>query len=79
MHAMESVCAVLPAKAREECKSFVEVYGKAIIDMLLEATNPKLVCVMLRCCANKAVPAGKNLNNAIQCMFGWGVQNSILL
>ncbi|XP_060097162.1 prosaposin-like [Heteronotia binoei] len=59
VHAMEAVCDVMPVKVREECKSFVEVYGKAIIDMLLEATDPKLVCVMLRCCVNKAVPAEK--------------------
>ncbi|XP_015278394.1 PREDICTED: prosaposin isoform X2 [Gekko japonicus] len=59
VHAMEAVCAVLPVKLRDECKSFVEVYGKAIIDMLLEATDPKMVCVMLKCCANKAVPAEK--------------------
>nr|XP_056706490.1 prosaposin-like [Euleptes europaea] len=57
VHGMEEVCSVLPEKMRDECKSFVEVYGRAIIDMLLEATDPKLVCVMLKCCANKAIPA----------------------
>ncbi|XP_077206644.1 prosaposin-like [Paroedura picta] len=57
VQAMKAVCAVLPAKGREECRSFVEVYGKAVIDMLLEATDPKLVCIMLKCCTNKAVPA----------------------
>ncbi|XP_054839837.1 prosaposin-like isoform X2 [Eublepharis macularius] len=59
VHAMEEVCVVLPEKIKDECKSFVEVYGRAIIDMLLEATNPKLVCIMLKCCTNKAVPAEK--------------------
>ncbi|XP_070608305.1 prosaposin [Erythrolamprus reginae] len=49
---MEKVCLVLPKKTREECKDFVETYGKSILDMLLEATSPKLVCVMLRCCNN---------------------------
>ncbi|XP_048361501.1 prosaposin isoform X2 [Sphaerodactylus townsendi] len=57
VHAMDAVCAMLPEKGKEECQSFVEVYGKAVIDMLLEATNPKLVCVMLKCCTDKAVPA----------------------
>lgn len=63
---MDAVCAVLPEKVRDECKSFVEVYGKAVIDMVLESTDPQAVCVMLKCCSSKAVPAGKNLNT-IQC------------
>lgn len=57
--AMEKVCSVLPEQFREQCKDFVDIYGKSIIDMLLEATDPKTVCVMLKCCTNKALPAGK--------------------
>uniref|UniRef100_A0A7N5KAX8 Prosaposin n=1 Tax=Ailuropoda melanoleuca TaxID=9646 RepID=A0A7N5KAX8_AILME len=57
VHGMEKVCLLLPEKARDECKDFVEIYGKAIIDMLLEATSPKMVCVMLRCCTNNVLPA----------------------
>ncbi|KAL7990408.1 hypothetical protein Chor_013838 [Crotalus horridus] len=57
IHGMEKVCLVLPEKSREECKDFVEVYGKSILDMLLEATSPKMVCVMLRCCKNNILPA----------------------
>uniref|UniRef100_A0A8C5SQI5 Pulmonary surfactant-associated protein B n=1 Tax=Laticauda laticaudata TaxID=8630 RepID=A0A8C5SQI5_LATLA len=69
---MEKVCLVLPEKSREECKDFVEVYGKSILDMLLEATSPKMVCVMLRCCKNNILPAGENLNNPLlhnQCFY----------
>ncbi|XP_072851327.2 prosaposin isoform X1 [Pogona vitticeps] len=57
--AMEKVCSVLPEQFRDQCKDFVDIYGKAIIDMLLEATDPKSVCVMLKCCTNKALPAEK--------------------
>lgn len=69
---MEKVCLVLPEKTREECKDFVEVYGKPILDMLLEATSPKMVCVMLRCCKNNILPAGENVNNLLlhnQCFY----------
>ncbi|KAF7247327.1 Prosaposin [Varanus komodoensis] len=59
VHEMEKICSVLPEKFREECRDFVEVYGKSIIDMLLEATNPKLVCVLLKCCTDNALPAEK--------------------
>lgn len=61
VYGMEKVCSVLPEKYRQECKDFVDVYGKSIIDMLLEATDPKMVCVMLRCCSDNTLPAGKNL------------------
>ncbi|XP_007441356.1 prosaposin-like [Python bivittatus] len=57
VHGMEKVCLLIPEKSRDQCKDFVEVYGKSIIDMLLEATSPKMVCVMLRCCTNNVLPA----------------------
>ncbi|KAM6444066.1 prosaposin-like [Liasis olivaceus] len=57
VHGMEKVCLLIPEKTRDQCKDFVEVYGKSIIDMLLEATSPKMVCVMLRCCTNNVLPA----------------------
>ncbi|XP_062989084.1 prosaposin-like isoform X2 [Elgaria multicarinata webbii] len=56
---MEKICSVLPQKFKQECRDFVEVYGKSIIDMLLEATNPKMVCVLLKCCTDNALPAEK--------------------
>lgn len=58
---LEKVCYVLPKTLQDQCKAFVEIYGKEIIDMLLEETNPKLVCSMLKCCTDNVLPAGKNL------------------
>ncbi|KAH0623533.1 hypothetical protein JD844_006381 [Phrynosoma platyrhinos] len=62
VYGMEKICSVLPEHLQEGCRDFVEIYGKSVIDMLLEATDPKTVCVLLKCCANKALPVGKNLN-----------------
>ncbi|XP_066475149.1 prosaposin [Tiliqua scincoides] len=59
VYELEKVCSVLPKKLQDQCKDFVEIYGKAIIDMLLEETNPKLVCAMLGCCTNNILPAEK--------------------
>uniref|UniRef100_A0A8C2T496 Prosaposin n=1 Tax=Coturnix japonica TaxID=93934 RepID=A0A8C2T496_COTJA len=56
VHEMEVVCYLLPASVKDQCKDFIEVYGQALIDMLLEATNPEAVCVMLKCCAANKLP-----------------------
>ncbi|NWS37868.1 SAP protein, partial [Probosciger aterrimus] len=57
VHEMEVVCYLFPASVKDQCKDFIDVYGQALVDMLLEATNPEAVCVMLKCCAaNKPPP-----------------------
>lgn len=65
MYALERVCFVLPTTLQDQCKGFVDIYGKPIIDMLLEETNPKLVCVMLKCCTNNVLLAGKNFGKPV--------------
>ncbi|KAM6347255.1 prosaposin isoform 2-T2 [Alca torda] len=56
VHEMEVVCYLLPGSVKDQCKDFIDVYGQALIDMLLEATNPEAVCVMLKCCAANKPP-----------------------
>ncbi|NXS62728.1 SAP protein, partial [Brachypteracias leptosomus] len=56
VHEMEVVCYLFPASVKDQCKDFIEVYGQALIDMLLEATNPETVCVLLKCCAANKSP-----------------------
>ncbi|XP_049665937.1 prosaposin isoform X2 [Accipiter gentilis] len=51
VHEMEVICYLFPVSVKDQCKDFIDVYGQALIDMLLEATNPEAVCVMLKCCA----------------------------
>uniref|UniRef100_A0A8B9T495 Saposin B-type domain-containing protein n=1 Tax=Anas platyrhynchos TaxID=8839 RepID=A0A8B9T495_ANAPL len=53
VHEMEVVCYLFPASVKDQCKDFIEVYGQALIDMLLEATNPEAVCVMLKCSVHR--------------------------
>uniref|UniRef100_A0A8D0BQF5 Prosaposin n=1 Tax=Salvator merianae TaxID=96440 RepID=A0A8D0BQF5_SALMN len=56
---MKEVCYLFPNEYRDQCKDFVGIYGKPIIEMLLEETSPNVVCLYLKCCTGKVSPAEK--------------------
>ncbi|XP_034753387.1 prosaposin isoform X2 [Etheostoma cragini] len=60
IHAVEKVCTYLPSSVSAQCKDLIETYGQAIIELLVQQTDPKTVCTVLALCndASRAyVPA----------------------
>ena len=55
MSALEKVCSILPSTVRADCKSFVDEYGPAVIALLEQELDPKVVCSQLGLCR-----AGRN-------------------
>ncbi|XP_007505698.2 prosaposin-like isoform X1 [Monodelphis domestica] len=52
LHAVEKVCSVIPnyVYMAESCRDWVSAYGRSVVHLLLEETDPDLVCGALRVC-----------------------------
>ncbi|XP_039624798.1 prosaposin isoform X1 [Polypterus senegalus] len=50
IQAMEKVCSILPSTLTAQCQDFIEAYGKAILEILLQEVDPKSVCTLLGLC-----------------------------
>ncbi|XP_026879158.2 prosaposin isoform X1 [Electrophorus electricus] len=50
VQAVEKVCNILPSTLTAQCKDLIETYGQAIIELIMQAADPKSVCVVLGLC-----------------------------
>ncbi|XP_062307888.1 surfactant protein Bb [Osmerus eperlanus] len=53
---MGEVCNLLPASFKDQCDSFVDKYGKKLVDFLLSSAAPHSICVLLHLCLIKEAP-----------------------
>ncbi|XP_076843235.1 surfactant protein Bb isoform X1 [Brachyhypopomus gauderio] len=47
---LKQICDHLPQHYKEQCNSFLENYGKQIIDLLLSSATPHAICMLLHLC-----------------------------
>ncbi|CAH2321285.1 prosaposin isoform X2 [Pelobates cultripes] len=52
-NALEKVCYILPNKYRQQCRDFLKTYSEAIIELLEQEFDPKLICSFLGVCLEK--------------------------
>ncbi|XP_066549135.1 prosaposin [Amia ocellicauda] len=50
VQAVEKVCSVLPASLAAQCRDLIDVYGQAVIELLVQEADPKTVCTLLGLC-----------------------------
>ncbi|XP_052868178.1 uncharacterized protein LOC128274121 [Anopheles cruzii] len=54
---VETTCKRLPTSIRGECHNFIDVYGDAVIALLIQSMDPRQVCPTMRMC-----PANGNVD-----------------
>ncbi|EDV90600.1 prosaposin [Drosophila grimshawi] len=49
-HTVENICTKMPHGVAAQCRNFVEMYGDAVIALLIQGLNPRSVCPMMQMC-----------------------------
>ncbi|XP_070545176.1 prosaposin-like isoform X1 [Ptychodera flava] len=57
--AVDQVCSLLPGSLGAECKSFVDEYGPAVIQLLISQIEPQQICTLIGLCTSNEVKVPK--------------------
>jgi saposin len=68
MAALEKVCDLLPSSIRDSCDSFVEQYGKAILELLIQELDPSLICTELGFCSSSKTDVQSKVDGGYECI-----------
>ncbi|XP_050083567.1 uncharacterized protein LOC126570092 [Anopheles aquasalis] len=55
-HVVGTTCDRLPSSIRGECHNFVDLYGDAVIALLIQSMDPRQICPTLKFCPAQASP-----------------------
>lgn len=74
--ALEKVCSLLPETVAAECKSFVDLYGPAVIALLEQELDPKQICTAIGLCSatdiiDTVVVTGSELCGVCETLIGY--------
>lgn len=63
MEALDKICSMLPGSLNASCRDFVDKYVPAILEMLREQMDPKMICSLLGLCSDKSITAPVRSSN----------------
>lgn len=49
------ICNKMPSSVSKQCNDFVDQYGDAVIQLLIETLKPNEICPMLKLCSNQFI------------------------
>lgn len=47
---VRNICNIMPSSVKKQCNDFVDQYGDAVIQLLIETLKPNEICPMLKLC-----------------------------
>ncbi|XKL58996.1 hypothetical protein PGB90_000012 [Kerria lacca] len=53
--ALEEACKLIPRKEKSKCYNFIDNYENALLELLINESDPQIICSMLQLCVNDQI------------------------